>query len=71
MDYVFWVALLGIKEGNVVFVNSLQWVFTLKDAVYYHIEVAECFLELTEGLSAKKLCQLDERCRSYSEYYWN
>lgn len=71
MDYVSRTALPGIKEGNVCFVNSLQRIFTIKDAVHYHIEAADCFLGLIDGISAKKMCQLDERCRSYSEYYWN
>lgn len=71
MDYVSSTALPGVKEGNVGFVNSLQRIFTIKDAVHYHIETADCFLGLIDGISAKKLCQLDERSRSYSEYYWN
>ncbi len=71
MEYVSRTALPGIKEGNVGFVNSLQRIFTIKDAVHYHIEAADCFLALIDGIVAKKLCQLDERCRSYSEYYWN
>lgn len=71
MDYISRLALPGIKDGELVFANSLQRLFTIKDAKHYHIEAAECFRVLLEDLTAKKLCHLDERCRSYLEYHWN
>ena len=71
LDYVSGAALPRIKEGNAGYLNSLQRVFTMKGAQRYHIEIADCFVNLLDGKTAKTLCQLDERCRGYSEYFWN
>ena len=70
LDYVSRTALPGVKEGNVVYLNSLQRIFTIKEARHYHIEATDSFLVLFNGISAKKLCQIDEKSRSYSVYYW-
>lgn len=70
MDYVSRTALPGMKEGNVVYLNSLQRIFTIKEAQHAHMEAADIFLALFDGISAKKICQIDEKSRSYSVYYW-
>ena len=69
MDYVSREALPGIKEGNVVYLNGLQRIFTIKDIMHYHIEVTNSLLPLFDDISAKKLCQLDEKSRRYYVFY--
>ena len=54
LDYVSRTALPGVKEGNVVYLNSLQRIFTIKEARHYHIEATDSFLVLFNGISAKK-----------------
>ena len=71
LDYVSRTALPGVKEGNVVYLNSLQRIFTIREAKLYHMEVTDSFSKLLEGKNVKSLCQLDERCRGYSQYVWN
>lgn len=71
LDYVSRTALPGVKEGNVVYLNSFQRIFTIREAKLYHMEVTDSFSKLLEGKNAKSLCQLDERCRGYSQYVWN
>lgn len=62
MNFVARVALPALREGKVGYANSLQWVFTIRDAKHYHIEVSELFIEVLHHTSAKNRVHLDEQC---------
>lgn len=68
MDFVTRVALPALQNGNIGYVNSLQRIFTIKEAKHYHIEVANVFAELFAHTSVKELIHFDEKCRYYNMY---
>lgn len=72
MNYVVRVAFPALRKGNIGYVDSLQRVFTIKDARHYHIEISKLFTDLFQHTSVKGLIRLDEQCRHhvYEEYAW-